>query len=109
MPTIFKCPDCGKSFTSARSMKCHQGGAHRKGTVERDGKAHCKHCNCELIESGPNMNWPPWAVKQHNLICSACKARNLKKSNDRRRRRKVIVRKQAGTTVTKPFTPTNIY
>jgi len=75
-----KCPYCPKIFHKSESLAGHIGGAHRRFTTQK-GKPTCKFCDKELVK---NKNWPPWAVKQQNLICIKCKRIQNRKSYQKR-------------------------
>ena len=76
----FKCPYCKKVFHRKQSLAGHIGGAHRKYTTRKE-KPHCKFCDKRLIEG---RNWPMWAVKQRNLICTPCKREQNRRSYQNR-------------------------
>ena len=80
-----KCPYCEKVFHKSESLAGHIGGAHRRFTTKL-GKPQCKFCDKELVEG---KNWPKWAVKQRNLICSNCKRLQNRKSYHKKRSTKL--------------------
>jgi hypothetical protein len=77
----FECPYCKKVFHKRRSLAGHIGGAHRKFSVQKQGKPYCKFCEQELVKG---KNWADWAIKQQNLICKKCKRIQNHKSYQKR-------------------------
>jgi uncharacterized Zn finger protein (UPF0148 family) len=83
----FVCPICSKTFFMKRSLECHIGGAHKKGS-SKAGMVKCKKCGARLIK---DANWPLWAQKQGNLICTFCK--NLSNKIQYQKRKQSLVKK----------------
>lgn len=69
----------------------HIGGAHKRNTT-KDGIPKCKFCRKPLKKG---FNWPEWAIKQRNLICTPCKNAQNRKSYMNRKKR-IIKNREAG-------------
>lgn len=87
----FLCPYCKKQFFNKTSLSGHIGGAHRRFTTQKTKKPYCKFCNAELVKE---KNWPLWAIKQQNLICSKCKRQQNRNSYYKARKEKLEKRKK---------------
>ena len=86
----FTCPYCPKIFFNKTSLSGHIGGAHRRFTTQKTKKPYCKFCEAELVKG---KNWPLWAIKQQNLICTKCKRKQNRDSYYRQRKEKLEKRK----------------
>ena len=75
------CPYCKKIFFTQAQLDGHIGGAHRKD-ITKEQIPKCKKCGVELIRK---QNWPDWAIRQRNLICSPCKKQQNKESYYRKK------------------------